>query len=1190
MINYFDLSKEELTQQLLDLQLKFNTIIEATNARKIEEIERIEGDKLHRSLFENSIQGIVYQNSEGYIIDANPAAQRILGLTIDQMQGRTSYDPRWMAIREDGSGFPGDEHPAMLALKSNKIIKNSVMGVFNPVDEKFYWISINATPLLKEGETRPYLVYAVFEDITDRQVALGKLRDSESRYRLISENVTDIIWSRDIETRRFKYVSPSFEKLLGYTSEEAMGMEIEKILTPDSVQFFKLAVPDRLEQFINGHRESSTYVIDVINKNGEVVWLEITSKIMVNPDSGRIEATGVARDITAWKKVQHEKDAADEAFRVSENQLQSLFNTMSEGVVLINQDGKIIKANLAAENILGLSRTLIEGHYYISANWEIIREDGSPMPPAEMAGPRAMHEKQPVKDVIMGVRQPDKTFSWINVTASPIFDQQGHLMSVVATFTDITDKKLAEDAFKKMAIRNQIILQTATDGIHVVDHLGNLVEANPAFSSMLGYSAAEIMKLRVSDWDVKWSEEEICVKIEELMKRPATFETRHRRKDGTVLDVLINSASVVLDGQKYLYSSSRDITELKRSVQSVEQTKRNYRTFFNTVDDFLWVLDFQSKIMYTNNTSIRRLGYSFDELSGKSVLMVHPQNLKDEVELAVKDMLNGTVDFCTFPLMTKSGFQIPVETRVSQGFWDGNPVIFGVSKDITKIKLSEEKFSKSFYLNPSACGLSELTTGKYVEVNHAFETFFGFDKHEVIGKTASELGILSKERIDWIKNNSDVAERIVNAEAELKTKSGETKYVLLSSEKITVQNERYRFTVVNDITERILADREIKSKNEELVKANNEKDKFYSIIAHDLRSPFNAFLGFTSLLAEDYDSMSKDEVKEFFKAMNTSAINLFSLLENLLEWSRMQRGLKELKAVSFSLSQSISNNLQFLTGTATKKGVEISYRIPGNLSVFADENMFGSIIRNLVSNSLKFTPKGGKVIVSAKSTTSDMVEISVKDTGIGMSSQIKEHLFELGTQSGRRGTEGEPSTGLGLLLVSDFINIHGGRIWVDSVEGDGTTFYFTIPQKKDANKQSVTGSNVLQVEESVPTKPLKFLIVEDDQTSIYLLAAILKKITHDILFAETGKKAVEVARNNPDIDLIMMDLKLPEIDGFEATNQIRKFNEQVVIIAQTSFGLNNEKEKAKLAGCNDYMQKPYDSYSINKMIEKYFRI
>jgi signal transduction histidine kinase len=250
---------------------------------------------------------------------------------------------------------------------------------------------------------------------------------------------------------------------------------------------------------------------------------------------------------------------------------------------------------------------------------------------------------------------------------------------------------------------------------------------------------------------------------------------------------------------------------------------------------------------------------------------------------------------------------------------------------------------------------------------------------------------------------------------------------------------------IRDITDRKKAEAEIESKSNEVLRLMAEKDKFYSIIAHDLRSPFNVFLGFTQMMAEDLPRLRPEEIQLIAKMMRTSANNLYNLLENLLEWSRLQRGISNSNPKKLLLKKIITESISSVMPIANKKGIMVDIEIPGEITVFADENMLGSIVRNLTTNAVKYTEKGGNVSIAAKTVSGNSVEISVRDTGIGMSSTMVEDLFRLDVQTNRKGTDGEPSTGLGLLLCKDFIEKHGGKIWVESEEGKGSTFRFTLP-------------------------------------------------------------------------------------------------------------------------------------------------
>jgi signal transduction histidine kinase len=268
---------------------------------------------------------------------------------------------------------------------------------------------------------------------------------------------------------------------------------------------------------------------------------------------------------------------------------------------------------------------------------------------------------------------------------------------------------------------------------------------------------------------------------------------------------------------------------------------------------------------------------------------------------------------------------------------------------------------------------------------------------------------------------------------------------------IKVSDEVFLHYAVN-ITEQKLAEAEIKHKNEELRFSNAEKDKFFSIIAHDLRSPFNGFLGLTEIMVEKLPTMSLDDIQKIALVLRNSATNLYRLLGNLLEWSRMQRGLTEFAPSTYLIMPKITESLMSVLSIADKKGIPISYDIPEDIEVFADVNMFECIIRNLVSNAVKFSNKGEGIVVSAKICNDWFVEISVKDQGIGMNLEMINNLFRLDANTCRRGTENEYSTGLGLIICKDFIEKNGGKLSVESdpegISGDkGSTFSFTLPGK-----------------------------------------------------------------------------------------------------------------------------------------------
>lgn len=243
----------------------------------------------------------------------------------------------------------------------------------------------------------------------------------------------------------------------------------------------------------------------------------------------------------------------------------------------------------------------------------------------------------------------------------------------------------------------------------------------------------------------------------------------------------------------------------------------------------------------------------------------------------------------------------------------------------------------------------------------------------------------------------------------------------------------------------IIKTQELLDKNEELQIINLEKDKLLSIIAHDLRGPFNGFLGLSEILAHNLKDLTEEEISDIATNLNSSAHNLYNLLENLLQWSRMRQTSYPFNPSVKTLNSLVDDNMAILLQTADSKNIKLQYSVPENIDVFVDINMFQTIIRNLVSNAIKFTDQGGEVALIAQKINENEVTVSVRDTGMGMSREVIDNLFKLNTISNRPGTDGEPSSGLGLIICKEFVEKHGGTLWAESEEGKGSLFSFTIP-------------------------------------------------------------------------------------------------------------------------------------------------
>ena len=362
-------------------------------------------------------------------------------------------------------------------------------------------------------------------------------------------------------------------------------------------------------------------------------------------------------------------------------------------------------------------------------------------------------------------------------------------------------------------------------------------------------------------------------------------------------------------------------------------------------------------------------------------------------------------------------------------------------------EVATEKYTELYDFAPSG-NFTLSKEGKIIELNLSGSRMLGKERPDLIS-SSFEFFVSddTKSNFNHFLEKVFTSEEIESCEVIMPDSSNIQKYVHLTGI-VSGKGDNCLVTVV-DITGREQAEAEMQHKNEELQKINAEKDKLFSVIAHDLRGPFIGFLGMTELMSEGLSDMTMEEIQEMAIVMKNYANNLYRLLGNLLEWSRMQRGLTSLLATSFLLRPKVTESMVLVIEAANKKEIEVKYDIPEDLMVFADGNMLSGIIRNLATNAVKFTPKGGSITISAKTDLNNAVEISIKDTGIGMNAKMLNKLFRLGENVNRNGTEGEGSTGLGLIICKDFVDKHGGKLWVESEEGKGTTFHFTMPAQKE---------------------------------------------------------------------------------------------------------------------------------------------
>ncbi|HSN47254.1 MAG TPA: ATP-binding protein, partial [Flavobacterium sp.] len=396
--------------------------------------------------------------------------------------------------------------------------------------------------------------------------------------------------------------------------------------------------------------------------------------------------------------------------------------------------------------------------------------------------------------------------------------------------------------------------------------------------------------------------------------------------------------------------------------------------------------------------------------------------------------------------------------------------------------------------------------------------------------------------------------------------------------------------IKEDITSRKNVEKELIKAKEKAEESDRLKLAFLANMSHEIRTPMNGILGFTELLKSP--NLDGEEQQEYIRIIEKSGVRMLNIINDIISISKVESGQVEVSMSETNVNDQIDYLLTFFKPEALHKGILLSVheKLPSNESIIiTDKEKVYAILTNLVKNAIKFTDSGSIEFGCTKK--GKFFEFYVKDSGFGISKSQKKIIFERFRRGNETITRTHEGSGLGLAISKAYVEMLGGKIWVESEQGNGSTFYFTIPANKElkSNEKKTAVKNPLQEKEENQIKDLKVLIVEDDEISKLLITIAVKKFSKEILKVDTGLEAIEACRNNPDIDLVMMDINMPEMGGYEATEEIRKFNKDVVIIAQTANGMQSDRDEAIAAGCTDYVSKPVNIASLSELIQKYFK-
>jgi len=403
-----------------------------------------------------------------------------------------------------------------------------------------------------------------------------------------------------------------------------------------------------------------------------------------------------------------------------------------------------------------------------------------------------------------------------------------------------------------------------------------------------------------------------------------------------------------------------------------------------------------------------------------------------------------------------------------------------------------------------------------------------------------------------------------------------------------LDNERLLVLDANKNLENTVEERtkELLKAKEQAEESDRLKSAFLANMSHEIRTPMNGILGFAELLKEP--GLTGKEQQDYIKIIEKSGARMLNIINDIVDISKIEAGLMKIEIQETNVNEQIQDIYTFFKPEVEAQGMTISFStpLPAKEAILkTDREKVYAILTNLVKNAIKYS-NTGTIEIGYNKGDCDL-EFYVKDTGIGIPNDRHGAIFKRFIQADIPGEWAQQGAGLGLSITKAYVEMLGGKIRVESQLGVGSTFYFTLQYNIVLTKE--TEVNQLAPSENTElVGKLKILIAEDDEVSEMLIGNTLKTIGKEILKARTGVEAIEVCKKNPDLDLVMMDIRMPDMGGYEATRQIRKINKEVVIIAQTAHGLYGDREKAIEAGCNDYIAKPINKTELLILIHKYF--
>lgn len=870
----------------------------------------------------------------------------------------------------------------------------------------------------------------------------------------------------------------------------------------------------------------------------------------------------------------------------AENLFRATLYSIGDAVITTDKSETIQQMNPEAERLTEWTENEAKGKHFEEV-YKIIFEDTRKKP--ESLANRVLKDgkKIEIEYNILLISRSGKEISILE-NGTPIVDKDGKTAGVVIIFRDQTQEKLKQKLIEESETKYREIIESIDTVSWEYDVKNDKwTYLAPQVKDKFGWLAEEWTDMEF--WKKRIYQEDLdstSVLVEYSIRtgNPASLEYRFKNKKGNILWVrnLIraekNNGSV-----SKLRGVMIDIT--KRKKMEIEMREKNQ--FIQTVLDSLpiglaLIKTNEAKATYMNRKFEEVYGWEASEIDSRDKFYknVFPdQEYREKmIKIVSEDFYSGNIQklhWEDLEVTRKDGSKAIVNV-VNIPLFDQNIMVSTVI-DITYLKEaqkllkeSEEQFRKLFENHSVIHLLIDPADGKIINANKAAANFYGYPVEELTNMRVSKINILSEEKI---KEAMELARKRNKTSFEFQHRlaNGEIRDVEVFSGLVELKKKDYLYSIVHDITEKKNLFKEIVKAKEKAEESDRLKSAFLANMSHEIRTPLNGILGFTGFLTEEND-ITPEKKKTYSNIINKSANNLMQIINDILDISRLETDQLILYTKNFNLFEFITN-LEIIYQTkleekCTNLKLDVLYP-PENIYINADESRLNQIFVNLLDNALKFTSEG-YIRFGVADIKNDKISFMVSDTGIGIAPSKHEIIFNRFVQAEHKTSQTYGGTGLGLAIVKKLLDLMGGYIKVESEIGKGATFYFDLPHTIE---EIVTEEKKTTEELHELTDRREVLLVEDDVNSIIFYKEILNNININLNVATCGKEALDICANKK-FDVILMDIRLPDINGLNVVKEIRKYDSRVKIIAQSAFAMQTDEAEALEAGCNDYISKP----------------